>query len=129
MATAEPNWRPSTLGGFLAFARDDADLSQEALAEACGVSRPLVSHWERDLRVPEFSELEVWAKTTGAKWLIPTLKKLGLLVKVERWEVQTAARKYRGLDHLELVSSRSEPDRRFTPRSGSPMVQLLPELT
>lgn len=44
-------------------------------------------------------------------------------------ELKASARKYSGQDHLELVSSRSMPDRRYSPTSDSPMVRLLPELT
>lgn len=116
MAATEPDWRPSTLGGLLAFARRDARLSQEALAEACGVSRPLVSKWEINERLPEFSEIETWAKTTGAKWLIPMLKDLGLLVKVERWEPQAVAR----YCHGRLVALPSELDRRHHSSRISP---------
>lgn len=120
MATAEPDWRPNSLGGILAYARRDAGLSQEALADACGVSRPLVSKWEIDERLPEFSEIETWAATTGAKWLIPTLKKLGLLVKVERWELSTFARLSHGLTGLP-----SQLDRRYRSPMDSPLLTVV----
>ena len=59
-----------SLGEMLAKARRDAGLEQEAVATALGVSRPLVSKWERDRAVPDVREYRLLAVTTGARWLL-----------------------------------------------------------
>lgn len=61
-----------TLGTRLYMARKKAGLSQQDLADACDVSRALVSMWERDIDPgPRHAHVETWAETTGinARWL------------------------------------------------------------
>lgn len=61
---------PYTLGDHLRKARRDAGLEQEQVAEAIGVSRPLVSKWERDVSVPNVVQFRSFIATTGAVWLV-----------------------------------------------------------
>ena len=46
-----------TLGERLARLRNQKGLSQDALAEALGVSRQSVSKWETDASIPELDKL------------------------------------------------------------------------
>lgn len=74
-ATAEaaevmtPSW---TLGDRIAKARSHAGLEQIEVAEACGVSRALVSRWERDQSDPGVGKLQALADLTGVDiaWLV-----------------------------------------------------------
>lgn len=62
---------PWTLGDKLAKARRCAGLEQAEMAIACGVSRALVSKWERDASEPSVSQAMTWAQATGVsfEWL------------------------------------------------------------
>lgn len=54
-----------TLGELIRKARRNADLEQQELAEAVGVSRALVGHWENDRgREPGYRQLVAIAKAT-----------------------------------------------------------------
>lgn len=66
MAVLEPVW---TLGDFIAKARRDAGLDQADIAAACGVSRGLVSRWERDQSEPTARQLLRIAELTSAQYL------------------------------------------------------------
>lgn len=61
-----------TLGDRMAKARRHAGLEQSDLADALGVSRPLVSKWEHDLREPTAKQVLRWAEVTAvpAAWLL-----------------------------------------------------------
>lgn len=61
-----------TLGVRLYMARKQAHLEQAHIAEVTGVSRALVSRWERDLSEPKPSQLRAIAQHTGVSysWLI-----------------------------------------------------------
>lgn len=63
---APPSW---TIGDYLWKARKLAGLDQKDIALAIGVSRPLVSKWERDQGVPNIQQLRSWAEACGAQWL------------------------------------------------------------
>lgn len=54
-----------TLGDKLAKARRVAGLDQDDMSAAVGVSRALVSKWERDCSQPRVGQLVKWADTTG----------------------------------------------------------------
>lgn len=60
-----------TLGERLAKARKDARLDQQQIAEQLGVSRPTVSHWERNRSEPNVTHAARWAEITGVSfgWL------------------------------------------------------------
>lgn len=64
----EPMW---TLGDKIAKARRNAGLEQADLAANVGVSRALVSKWERDLSEPTVSQARSIAAATGVsfEWL------------------------------------------------------------
>lgn len=65
-----------TLGERLAIARNRAGLSQQAIAETLGVSRPLVSQWEKDHAPgPRLTHIRGWADATGFDygWLAGTV--------------------------------------------------------
>ena len=65
-STAEPVTLPEwTLGDRIWKARRTAGMEQSDLADACGVSRALVSMWERDQSEPRVSQLEAVADLTG----------------------------------------------------------------
>lgn len=66
MAAVEPLW---TLGDYIAKARRTAELDQADIAATCGVSRALVSRWERDQSEPTARQLLQIAELTGAKYL------------------------------------------------------------
>lgn len=65
---------PFTLGDHIKRARLNAHLDQEDVAEACGVSRPLVSRWENSKSVPDVFELQKIVWITGAEWLADVRK-------------------------------------------------------
>jgi transcriptional regulator with XRE-family HTH domain len=70
MAVAqEPTW---TFGNRLWRAREFAEMDQETLANAIGVSRALVSKWERDKSEPTVAQARAWAEATGVSfaWLL-----------------------------------------------------------
>jgi transcriptional regulator with XRE-family HTH domain len=65
-----------TLGERLAIARNRAGMSQQAIAEVLGVSRPLVSQWEKDHAPgPRLTHIRHWAEATGFDygWLAGTV--------------------------------------------------------
>lgn len=66
---AVPEW---TLGNRILRARQFARLEQSDLATSCGVSRPLISKWERDLAEPRASQLQRIAEVCEVSygWLI-----------------------------------------------------------
>lgn len=65
MATAAPLFE-LTLGERLRTARVRAGLSQQQMADALGVSRPLISAWEHDKEPgPRHRQIEEWAKVTN----------------------------------------------------------------
>jgi transcriptional regulator with XRE-family HTH domain len=69
MAVAhEPIW---TLGNRLWRAREEAGLGQLEMATKLGVSRALVSKWERDKSEPTVRQVKRWAQVTGVpfSWL------------------------------------------------------------
>lgn len=67
MAAVEaPVW---TFGELMWKARKDAELEQSEVAEVLGVSRALVSRWERDLSDPGTRQLARFIQLTGADWL------------------------------------------------------------
>ena len=59
-----------TLGEHIRKARRDAGLDQADIADACRVSRPLVSKWERDISVPDVFQFRRLILATGANWLL-----------------------------------------------------------
>jgi transcriptional regulator with XRE-family HTH domain len=61
---AKRNFSCADLGSAIASARDKAGLTQEQLAEACGVHQMTVSAWERGLRAPGAMELRAVARAT-----------------------------------------------------------------
>lgn len=67
--TTVPTW---TLGDRINKARRHAGLEQGDLADACEVSRPLVSLWENDKAEPRANHVLVIAELTGvdAGWLL-----------------------------------------------------------
>lgn len=69
MAIAEPVW---TLGDRMWKARKTAGLEQTEVAKLVGVSRALVSRWERDQSDPGTRQLQKFAEITGAplEWLL-----------------------------------------------------------
>lgn len=88
------------IGDRIRKARQNVGLDQKDIAEAAGVSRPLVSRWERDLAVPDLKQAVAIAELTGTSlvWIA-------------------------GLDQPErlLTSNRNTgPDRGFTDRSPQP---------
>lgn len=64
-----PQW---TLGERIAKARREADMDQAALATTLGVSRPLVSKWERDQSVPSATLLHRLSRLTSVDlmWIL-----------------------------------------------------------
>lgn len=68
----EPIW---TLGNRIWRARLHAGLEQAEVAEALGVSRALVSRWEKDLSDPRVGQLHQIAELTGVSftWLSTTM--------------------------------------------------------
>lgn len=69
-AVAEPlNW---TLGDRLAKSRRKAGMEQADIAPLVGVSRALISKWERDLSEPTVTQAQRWADVTDApiEWLL-----------------------------------------------------------
>lgn len=72
MSAAEaviPEWR---LGDRLLRARKHAGMEQTEIAKHLGVSRALVSMWERDLSEPRVTHIRTWAEVTGVQieWLL-----------------------------------------------------------
>ena len=59
--------RKKSLGSTIAFLRDEASLSQEALAEKSGVHRTYISQLERDLKSPTVETLTRIAKALEMK--------------------------------------------------------------
>lgn len=55
-------------------ARTEAHLQQADIAEAAGVSRQLVSKWERGIGEPTISQYRAIADVTGATWLLHIAK-------------------------------------------------------
>lgn len=66
MALLEPDW---SLGDYIAKARRTAGLDQADIAATCGVSRALVSRWERDQSEPTARQLLRIVELTGAQYL------------------------------------------------------------
>ena len=66
----------TTIGATIAQLRDDRNLSQEALANLCGVHRTYISQLERGLKNPTLNVLQKIAKALD----IP------LSVLIERYE-------------------------------------------
>lgn len=66
IAATAPTW---TLGELMWKARKDAGLEQADVAAALGVSRALVSRWERDLSDPGVRLFNRFADLTNAQWL------------------------------------------------------------
>lgn len=68
-APAEPEW---TLGDRLLRARKHAGLEQSDVAQALGVSRSLVSMWERDMSDPRVGQVRELSDLTGVSydWLV-----------------------------------------------------------
>lgn len=68
-AAPAPTW---TLGDRLAKARRFANLEQADMALALGISRALVSKFERDQSEPRIGQLRKWAETTGVsvEWMM-----------------------------------------------------------
>lgn len=60
-----PRW---TLGNRMWKARTVAGLEQAEVAKMVGVSRALVSRWERDLSDPGYLQLRAFAEATKAPW-------------------------------------------------------------
>ena len=54
-----------TLGQNIATFRKEKNITQEALAEICGVSSQAVSKWENDLSCPDITLLKTIARTFG----------------------------------------------------------------
>lgn len=72
MSTAEaiiPQW---TIGDRILRARKHAELEQVELAQELGISRSLVSMWERDLGEPRVGQIKKLAEVTGVseQWLL-----------------------------------------------------------
>lgn len=69
---AAPVW---TLGERMWKARKDAGLEQSDVAKVLGVSRALVSRWERDASDPGTRKLQAFAELTGvpAAWLVSAI--------------------------------------------------------
>lgn len=66
--------RPNiTLGDWLAKARKQAGFTQQRAARAIGVSRPLISMWERNERFPDVREFAAMMRVYDADWLAGTL--------------------------------------------------------
>src|SRR6266545_4153019 len=63
--TEAPKAMENELGSRLVQARESRRLSQEAVAGLLGVSRVLVSHWERGERQPSAQVLERLAEIYG----------------------------------------------------------------
>jgi transcriptional regulator with XRE-family HTH domain len=59
-----------TLGDAIRRARQDAQLEQSELAQQIGVSRPLISKWERGKSYPTVPAYRRIAEATGADWLL-----------------------------------------------------------
>lgn len=59
------------LGERLALARRRAGRDQAQMADALGVSRPLISKWERGKSLPDVMQAAKWAELTGTSfgWL------------------------------------------------------------
>ena len=60
---------PFTFGDAIIRARKGADLDQAQIADACGVSRQLVSRWENSKSFPDVRQLRAIVELTGAEWL------------------------------------------------------------
>lgn len=71
MAIAAEHLLMWTLGDKIAKARRFAGLEQDELGSAVGVSRALVSKWERDKSEPTVSQVRSIAQATGVsfEWL------------------------------------------------------------
>ena len=54
-----------TLGQNIATFRKEKNITQEALAEICGVSPQAVSKWENDASCPDITLLKTLARTFG----------------------------------------------------------------
>ena len=54
-----------TLGQNIATFRKEKNITQEALAEICGVSSQAVSKWENDISCPDITLLKTIARTFG----------------------------------------------------------------
>lgn len=74
MALAEPVTPQWTLGEKIWKARKDAGLEQADVARELGVSRALVSRWERDQSEIGAKKLQDFAQLTGTPiaWLMST---------------------------------------------------------
>jgi transcriptional regulator with XRE-family HTH domain len=58
-----------TFGWYLREARVRAHFKQEELAVKVGISRPVLSNWERDESVPDISQLQRIVEACDALWL------------------------------------------------------------
>lgn len=81
MAAIQPDligahWHP---GDEIHKARVEAHLRQNELAELIGVSRQLVSKWERSIGEPTITQFRAIARVTNARWLLQQALKLKLL--------------------------------------------------
>lgn len=54
-----------TIGQNISSFRKDKNITQEALAEICGVSSQAVSKWENDISCPDIALLKTIARTFG----------------------------------------------------------------
>lgn len=81
MAAVQPNptRAPFHVGDEIRKARMDARMEQAELARQVGVSRPLVSKWERNKSEPTISQFRAIARVTNARWLLQQALKLKLL--------------------------------------------------
>lgn len=64
--THELTW---SLGDLIRKARTERGWKQEDLADALGVSRPLVSKWERNHAQPDLFEFAAIVRATTSPWL------------------------------------------------------------
>lgn len=58
-----------SLGDRLAKSRRKRGYEQKDMAEMIGVSRPLISKWERNKSVPDVLQARQWAEITGVSLL------------------------------------------------------------
>lgn len=79
-----------TFGRRMRQAREDAGYTQARAALALGVSRPLLSHWERGTRVPRSDKLASAMVIYDAPWLLELVPDLADYQAVTRryWREQ-----------------------------------------
>lgn len=71
---------PFRLKDCYRVAREEAHLDQQAVADYVGVSRPLISKWERGKSAPTVQQHRRIAEVTKAEWLLD-LEKLPIACK------------------------------------------------